>query len=91
MKEANNTPGDNTEEMGTKEHGGDVSPERGSTTKCLTGNQRFYRYAKSSYKAINALTSSLLNTEPVSDYQVDHRIGTALIPNLTNESYMQLQ
>ena len=25
MKEANNTPGDNIEEMGTKEHGGDVS------------------------------------------------------------------
>ena len=26
MKEANNTPGDNTKEMGTNEHGGDVSP-----------------------------------------------------------------
>jgi hypothetical protein len=57
MKEANNTPGENTTEMGSLECEGDVSPEWGSTTRCLTGHQRSYIYTKSSFRVIHALMS----------------------------------
>ena len=106
MKEANNTPGENTKEMGPLEHLGDVSPGRGINNKVSYGASEILHIHKEFIQGDPRADVKMTEDRTGRDAgrtmrrtiwsgeenrEMLLRIWTALTPNLTTEKYLQLQ